>query len=50
VPAVAGAVPLMVAMPEEFNATACVAESMVKTTLPVGIAEPLAGATDAVNM
>jgi len=50
VPAVAGAVPLYVAMPEGFNATVCVAEPMLKTTLPVGVAEPLAGATEAVNV
>ena len=49
-PAVVGAVPEKVAMPEEFKATVFVAEPMVKRTFPEGVTEPLEGETAAVKV
>ena len=48
-PAVVGAVPVKVAMPEEFKATVVVAEPTVKSTLPEGVTKPLEGETVAVK-
>jgi hypothetical protein len=49
-PAIAGAVPVYVATPEEFRAIDCVTEPMVKRMLPVGVVMPLAGVTVAVSV
>jgi hypothetical protein len=37
-------------MPDEFNATVCIVELTVKTTLPAGVLEPLPAETVAVRV